>query len=102
MLRLTDSRRMAHKYGKKRGRYIAAAGAFFWLFALLLANMDHMLHVALTHIAPNGLPPVVSWAAMVVYAIGCLLVMYGAWLIYRDEVHQAFIIDAEHYRRHGW
>ena len=101
MLRLTDSRRMAHKYGKKRGRHIAIFGVACWLLALLLANLNGVMHAVVMRIAPNGMPPAVSWAAMVVYAVGCLLVLYGARLIYRDEVHQAYIADADHYQRHG-
>lgn len=102
MLLLLDSRRMAHKYGKKRGRRIAICGGAAWLFALLLVNFEVVVHTAVIHIAPSGIAPIVSWAAMVIYAIGCLLVLYGAWLMYRDEVYHAYIDDADHYRRNGW
>lgn len=34
--------------------------------------------------------------------VSLLLFIYSAWLCYIDEMREAYIDDAQHYKTHGW
>lgn len=98
MLELLDTGRIAHKFGKWRWAIYFAAAACVFLIGWAVAELLRI---------PSLMSPAAADTSLAFWTLGgfslvsLLLVIYSARLCYVDEVHGAYIGDAEHYRRHG-
>jgi hypothetical protein len=99
MLELLDTGRIAHKFGKWRwALYFAAAGC---LFLIGLAVTELLM-------IPGRMSPAAAdttlafWTFTAFCVASLLMIVYSIRLCYIDEMHGAYVDDAEHYRRHGW
>ena len=102
MLEILDTGKMAYKYGKHRGWIIAAYGVATWLAALAVNHFqDAIFAVAPAGAEPSGFTPI-TWLAIVMFTVGIMIVLWGAWQLYKDETRSDYRYDADHYKMHGW
>lgn len=102
MLWLLDTGKMAKKYGKWRGAATAACGVACSLAGFAFAGIDDLVY----SLAPDLQRPVggntLALIALVIYSVGVLICLWGAWLLYRDATRGTYQLDAERYDREGW
>jgi hypothetical protein len=98
MLWLFDTGRMAKKFGKWRGAITVAHAVVVCILAVLLSSLADIV----TH---QSEPPVdastVALAALVIYCIGVLLGLWGAYQLIVDATRGAYISAADRYDREG-
>lgn len=102
MLELLDTGRMAHKFGKWRGAVTAMFAvvplALAWGFATVF---DVVLSISAAG-AKAGAPAAALWIALGLVVLAAAIVVYGAWLLYVDEVRGDYYDLAARYKREGW
>lgn len=102
MLWLLDTGKMAKKFGKWRGAVTVACGVALSLVGVAFAKIDDLLYT----ITPALQRPVdgatLALIALVVYAVGMLICLCGAWQLYKDATRGTYQLDAERYDREGW
>lgn len=102
MLWLLDTGKMAHRHGKWRGLFTGLHGLLVCFIGTIISKLENLtLSFAPSGVEPSG-PNFLTWLWMGVFAVGVLTILAGAWQLYKDQMHGAYINDADHYQREGW
>jgi hypothetical protein len=99
MLELLDSGRIAHKLGKWRWSAYFATAICLFFFGWGVSEVL-MIPSLMSPVAADSSPAFWTFAGFSLASL--LLILYSVRLCYIDEMHGAYIDDAEHYRLHGW
>lgn len=102
MLWLLDTGKMAHRFGKWRGHITGLCGLATCFIAALISNLEELVSSFLPIGARTDGPTALTWTWIAVLAVGVFTILVGGWQVYKDEMHGAYIDDADHYQREGW
>lgn len=102
MLWLLDTGKMAKKFGKWRGAITALHGFGLSLIGMCIARLEDLVMAFGPANAKVNAPDTLGIIAMVLYALGMLAALWGAWQLYSDANSGAYRHEAERYDREGW
>lgn len=98
MLWLFDTGRMAKKFGRWRGLIIVAHAVAVCILALCVSRLaDVLINLETTPVNAST----VALAAVVIYGVGVLLGLWGAFQFFMDATRGTYVDDARRYEREG-
>ncbi|MDR0215891.1 MAG: hypothetical protein LBJ15_18110 [Comamonas sp.] len=98
MLWLFDTGRMAKKFGKWRGAVAVAHAVAVCILAVMFSRLSDIL---ILQDDPAVTASSVALMALVIYCVGVLLGLWGAYQLIVDATRGAYISAADHYDREG-